>query len=94
MSFAQAIDTRLGCAHPWPMPRIIQIRNVPDRLHVELKGRAADAGQSLSDYILSRIGEAASKTKSTTPSVRVQRGPKVKVKSPVAAAVLRKLRGV
>lgn len=81
------------------MPRIIQIRNVPDRLHVELKGRAADAGQSLSDYILSRIGEAAgagkagSAAKGDGPSIRVHRGPRVKVKSPVAAAVLRKLRG-
>ena len=76
------------------MPRIIQIRNVPDRLHVELKGRAADAGQSLSDYILSRIGDAAARATGGTPTVRVHRGPKVKVKSPVAAAVLRKLRGV
>lgn len=82
------------------MPRIIQIRNVPDRLHVELKGRAADAGQSLSDYILSRIGEAAAAAeagrpaKTDGPSIKVLRGPRVKVKSPVAAAVLRKLRGV
>lgn len=78
------------------MPRIIQIRNVPDRLHVELKGRAADAGQSLSDYILSRVGEAAKSAAAATadgPSIRVHRGPRVKVKSPVAAAVLRKLRG-
>jgi antitoxin FitA len=32
------------------MPRIIQIRNVPD-LHRMLKARAAKAGMSLSDYL-------------------------------------------
>lgn len=75
------------------MPRIIQIRNVPDRLHVQLKGRASDAGQSLSDYILSQISDAASRAKASGPSIRVDRGPRVKVKSPVAAAIMRKLRG-
>ena len=31
--------------------RMIQIRNVPDRLHRKLKARAAMAGMSLSDYL-------------------------------------------
>ncbi len=31
--------------------RMIQIRNVPDRLHRRLKARAALAGMSLSDYL-------------------------------------------
>ena len=31
---------------------MIQIRNVPDDLHRELKARAALAGMSLSDYLL------------------------------------------
>jgi len=30
---------------------MIQIRNVPDRLHRRLKGRAALEGMSLSDYL-------------------------------------------
>ena len=30
---------------------MIQIRNVPDRLHRKLKARAALAGMSLSDYL-------------------------------------------
>ena len=33
---------------------MVQIRNVPDALHRKLKARAADAGQTLSDYLLSR----------------------------------------
>lgn len=41
------------------MPTMIQIRNVPDALHRKLKSRAALAGMSLSDYLLSEIREIA-----------------------------------
>ena len=37
------------------MTAMIQIRNVPDRLHRQLKSRAALAGMSLSDYLLNEI---------------------------------------
>ena len=40
------------------MPKMIQIRNVPDGLH-RLKSRAALAGMSLSDYLLGEIRELA-----------------------------------
>ncbi len=39
------------------MSKMIQIRNVPDALHRRLKARAAMAGMSLSDYLLSEIRE-------------------------------------
>lgn len=38
---------------------MIQLRNVPDLLHRNLKARAAMAGMSLSDYLLSEIKEIA-----------------------------------
>jgi plasmid stability protein len=38
---------------------MIQVRNVPDALHRTLKARAAMAGMSLSDYLLSEIREIA-----------------------------------
>ena len=38
---------------------MIQIRNVPDELHRRLKTRAALAGMSLSDYLLSEIRQVA-----------------------------------
>jgi plasmid stability protein len=38
---------------------MIQIRNVPDALHGELKSRAALAGMSLSDYLLAEIRKVA-----------------------------------
>lgn len=34
---------------------MIQIRNVPDMLHRELKARAARAGMTLSDYLLDLV---------------------------------------
>lgn len=37
------------------MSRMVQIRNVPDALHRKLKVRAADAGQTLSDYLLAEL---------------------------------------
>lgn len=33
------------------MPKMIQVRNVPDRLHGELKRRAEAAGMTLTDYV-------------------------------------------
>jgi plasmid stability protein len=41
------------------MTRMIQIRNVPDALHRQLKSRAALAGMSLSEYLLSELREVA-----------------------------------
>jgi antitoxin FitA len=43
------------------MSKMIQVRNVPDALHRGLKSRAAMAGMSLSDYLLSEIKEIAEK---------------------------------
>jgi len=51
MGAATAVDmssTRSNVVH---MSKMIQIRNVPDDLHRELKMRAAAAGMSMSDYI-------------------------------------------
>jgi len=41
------------------MGTMIQIRNVPQTLHRRLKARAALAGMSLSDYLLSEIRQVA-----------------------------------
>ncbi|MBW3555104.1 MAG: hypothetical protein KY466_16475 [Gemmatimonadetes bacterium] len=40
---------------------MIQIRNVPDPLHRELKARAARAGKSLSEYLLDVVRQTASR---------------------------------
>jgi plasmid stability protein len=41
------------------MPRMIQLRHVPDDLHRALKARAALEGLSLSDYLLQEIRRVA-----------------------------------
>jgi antitoxin FitA len=41
------------------MTVMIQIRNVPEALHRKLKSRAALAGMSLSDYLLSELDQMA-----------------------------------
>jgi plasmid stability protein len=41
------------------MPKMIQIRNVPDEVHRTLKVRAATEGLSLSDYIKRDLEELA-----------------------------------
>ena len=41
------------------MSKMIQLRNVPERLHRKLKARAALAGMSLSDYLLAEIRASA-----------------------------------
>jgi antitoxin FitA len=43
------------------MPRMIQIRNVPDDLHRKLKVRAAERGMTLSDYLLAEVEQVADK---------------------------------
>lgn len=37
------------------MSKMIQIRNVPDDVHREVKARAARAGMSLSDFLLREV---------------------------------------
>jgi antitoxin FitA len=39
------------CDNVTHMSRMIQIRNVPDGVHREIKARAARAGMTLSDYL-------------------------------------------
>jgi len=41
------------------MAKMVQIRNVPDKLHRTLKARAAQAGLSLSEYLLRELRKSA-----------------------------------
>ena len=41
------------------MSKMIQLRNVPDPLHRQLKARAALAGLSLSDYLVREVRKLA-----------------------------------
>lgn len=41
------------------MGKMVQIRDMPDKLHRTLKARAAQAGMSLSEYLLRELKKAA-----------------------------------
>lgn len=41
------------------MSKTIQVRDVPDEIHAELRARAAAAGTSLSDYVLGELDRVA-----------------------------------
>jgi plasmid stability protein len=50
---------RCTCNYAVSMSKMIQIRNVPDSLHRQLKSRAALEGLSLSDFLLKEIEHVA-----------------------------------
>jgi plasmid stability protein len=59
------------------MTTMIQIRNVPDALHRRLKSRAALAGMSLSDYLLSEIRQVAGRPTLVELRARLEQRPGV-----------------
>lgn len=71
MKPAQVIDMSSARVTVENMSKMIQIRNVPDDLHRQLKIRAAAAGMSLSDYIKRELDIRT--RKSTIPEIIARR---------------------
>ncbi len=69
------------------MSKMIQLRNVPDRLHRILKARAAMAGMSLSDYLLAEIREVAEQPTLAELNQRLKTRPAVELPAPAAELV-------
>ena len=69
------------------MSKMIQLRNVPDRLHRKLKSRAAMEGVSLSDYLLEEIQRAADRPTLAELAERLQHRTKITPTLSPAAAV-------
>lgn len=69
------------------MSRMIQIRNVPDELHRTLKVRAAQAGMSLSDYLLREIRDVAERPTPAEMRYRLSQLEPVHVRESPEAAV-------
>ncbi len=67
---------------------MIQIRNVPEDLHRRLKSRAALAGMSLSDYLLSEVRKVAVQPTLEEMLVRLRTRPETQL-SESAADILR-----
>ena len=68
---------------------MIQIRNVPDELHRTLKVRAAQAGMTLSDYLLSEIQQIAEKPTLSELMKRLARDEPVELDEPPEVTIRR-----
>jgi plasmid stability protein len=69
------------------MSAMIQIRNVPDSIHREMKARAANAGMSLSDYLLNEIRLVAERPTLEQMRERLKNLPRVELDVSHADAV-------
>ena len=84
---ARGIDMCSTCVYVMHMSTMIQIRNVPDALHRKLKSRAALAGMSLSDYLLSEIRGMAERPTLEELRQRLQSRSQVRPSVPPADAI-------
>jgi plasmid stability protein len=66
---------------------MVQIRNVPDELHRELKSRAALAGMSISEYLLLEIRRSLERPTRETLLRRLSKRAHVRVRPAPADAV-------
>ncbi len=69
------------------MTTMIQIRNVPDTIHRELKSRAALSGMSLSDYLLNEIRQVAERPTIDQLRARLDSRPSITLSLAPAEAV-------
>lgn len=69
------------------MSKMIQIRNVPEALHRKLKSRAAESGQTLSDYILAEVERLAVRPTRDDMLARIHRRRRLTLKTPAAVVV-------
>ncbi len=69
------------------MSKMIQSRNVPDELHRTLKVRAAEAGMSLSDYLLAELRQIAERPTAAEMRYRLSQLKPVRVRESSQDAV-------
>ncbi len=66
------------------MPKMLQIRNVPDDLHAELRRRAKKAGSTLTDYLQSVLEREVARPPREEVFARVKRRSRVSLDKPAA----------
>ncbi len=69
------------------MSVMVQIRNMPDELHRQLKSRAALCGMSLSDYLLNELRQIAERPTLDEMRARLERYPEITLTLSPAEAV-------
>ncbi len=75
------------CKYVEHMPKMIQIRHVPDAVHRKLKSRAANLGLSLSDYLMQEIIPLAELPTMSEFLERLQQRERVTLREPAAVTV-------
>ena len=80
-----------ACKKAERMPKMVQVRNVPDAIHRKLKSRAALRGQSLSEYLLQILSDIAKRPTREEMMDRLAELPRSKL-SPSPTEALRKER--
>jgi plasmid stability protein len=74
------------------MSKMIQIRNVPDELHRQLKIKAAERGLSLSDLLLQMAEREVNRVSWEEMSERIRRRGRVDLETD-PADIIREMRG-
>lgn len=69
------------------MPKMIQLRHVPDELHRKLKARAALEGLSLSDFLLQEVKKVAARPSLSELQAKLARRASVATRESPAKAV-------
>ena len=69
------------------MPKMIQLRHVPDDLHRKLKARAALEGLSLTEYLLQKVRQVAERPTLAELRHRLAQRAPVTTRVPPAKAV-------
>lgn len=82
-----SLDMPIACTHAIHMSKMVQIRNVPDTLHRKLKVRAADSGQTLSDYLLAELVRLAARPTREEMLARIHSRKRVTLKTPAAVVI-------
>lgn len=70
-----------------PVPKMVQIRNVPEALHRKLKSRAADSGHTLSDFLLAELERLAERPTRDEMLTRLHSRKRVTLKTPAAVVI-------
>jgi antitoxin FitA len=95
MSRLQTVDMSGAGVNVQNMSKMIQIRNVPDEMHRELKMRAAAAGMSLSDYIKRELGLLAGRKRMSLAEIdaRIQANGPSRMTTKEVVETIRESRG-
>jgi plasmid stability protein len=83
----ERLVVRTACEHARHKSKIVHIRNVPDALHRKLKSRAADSGQTLSDFLLAELERLAARPTRDEMLTRVHGRKRVTLKTPAAVVI-------